>query len=111
MFDRDSFDVHSEVHVSFTQAVLGGEVRTTGLSGPIVVKVRSCLGRYGYVLVPQIPAGIASHHKIRLANRGIPRLNSHGNGDHYVHVKIKTPRSVFPFCYTCSDSCMYHAES
>ena len=39
MFDRDGFDIHSDIHVSFTQAILGGEVRTTGLSGPIVVKV------------------------------------------------------------------------
>ena len=41
MFERDGFDVHSDVHISFTQAVLGGEVRTRGLSGPILVKVWS----------------------------------------------------------------------
>ena len=41
MFERDGFDVHSDVHVSFTQAILGGEVKTTGLSGSIVVKVWS----------------------------------------------------------------------
>ena len=41
VFERDGFDIHSDVHVSFTQAVLGGEVRTSGLSGPILVKVWS----------------------------------------------------------------------
>lgn len=39
MFTRDEFDIHSEVNVSFTQAILGGEVKTTSLNGPIVVKV------------------------------------------------------------------------
>lgn len=96
MFLRDGFDVHSDVHVSFTQAILGGEVKTSGLSGPIVVKVWSVVDNFGGVchqfVFLQIPAGVASHHKIRLANRGIPRLSNYGNGDHYVHVKIKTPR-------------------
>ena len=40
----------------------------------------------------QIPPGVQSHHNIRLSNRGIPRLNSYGNGDHYVHIKIKIPK-------------------
>ena len=39
IFERDGFDVHSDVNVSFTQAILGGEVKTSGLSGPLVVKV------------------------------------------------------------------------
>ena len=43
---------------------------------------------------PQIPAGVQSHHRIKLANRGIPRLNNYGNGDHFVHIKIKIPRYV-----------------
>lgn len=96
MFQRDGFDVHSDVHVSFTQAILGGEVKTLGLSGPIVVKVWSAVDNFGcfchQFVFPQIPAGVPSHHKIRLTNRGIPRLSNYGNGDHYVHVKIKTPR-------------------
>ena len=47
VFERDGFDLHSEVHVSFTQAILGGEVKTTGLSGPIVVKVWHTLVYFG----------------------------------------------------------------
>lgn len=41
MFQRDGFDVHSDVHISFTQAALGGEVKATGLNGPMMVKVCS----------------------------------------------------------------------
>lgn len=49
MFQRDGYDVHSDVHISFTQAVLGGEVKTSGLSGPIVVKVRSLVAQLWFV--------------------------------------------------------------
>lgn len=38
-FTRDGFDVHSDVTVSFTQAILGGSVRAQGLNGYIDVKV------------------------------------------------------------------------
>lgn len=38
-FERDGFDIHSNVTISFTQAALGGEVKTPGLKGPIMLKV------------------------------------------------------------------------
>lgn len=77
LFERDGYDVHSDAVVSFTQAALGGEVRIQGLNGPMNVK---------------IPAGVQSHHRIRLAGRGIARLDGSGLGDHYVHLKIKIPK-------------------
>uniref|UniRef100_A0A8D1Y6W0 DnaJ heat shock protein family (Hsp40) member A3 n=1 Tax=Sus scrofa TaxID=9823 RepID=A0A8D1Y6W0_PIG len=40
----------------------------------------------------QIPAGIQTDQKIRLSGKGIPRINSYGYGDHYIHVKIRVPR-------------------
>lgn len=40
----------------------------------------------------QIPPGIQTDQKIRLAGKGIPRLNSFGYGDHYVHIKMKIPK-------------------
>jgi DnaJ family protein A protein 3 len=76
-FERDGYDVHSNVAITFTQAVLGGSAYTPGLNGTLEVK---------------IPSGIQSHHRIRLAGRGISHLNGYGNGDHYVHVKIKIPK-------------------
>lgn len=78
-FERDGFDIHSDATASFTQATLGGEVTIPGISGPIVVK---------------IPKGVQSHHRIRLSGRGIPRLNSFGTGDHYVHIKIRIPKRL-----------------
>ena len=43
VFERDGFDIHSDVAISFTQAILGGEIRIPGISGPIVLKVNSHL--------------------------------------------------------------------
>ncbi|XP_064404776.1 dnaJ homolog subfamily A member 3, mitochondrial-like isoform X2 [Halichondria panicea] len=79
LFERDGFDVHSDTDVSFTQAILGGELKIPGLSGHIMLK---------------IPAGVQSHHRIKLTNRGIPQLNGYGKGDHYVHVKISIPKRL-----------------
>ncbi len=39
LFERDGFDVHSDTDVSFTQAILGGELKIPGLSGHIMLKV------------------------------------------------------------------------
>ena len=40
LFERDGFDIHSNANITYTQVVLGGEVRIPGLNGPIMVKVR-----------------------------------------------------------------------
>ena len=39
VFERDGFDIHSDVAVSFTQAILGGETRILGLNGQMMLKV------------------------------------------------------------------------
>ena len=98
-FRRDGADIHSDVAISFTQAALGGEVKTPGLTKPIMLKVsegrvesRNCVMMVSCCGL-QIPPGIQSHHTIKLRGRGIPRLNSGGgSGDHYVHVKIRIPK-------------------
>ena len=38
-FKREGYDIYSDVAISFTQAALGGEVKTAGLRGPIILKV------------------------------------------------------------------------
>ena len=50
IFTRDGFDIHSDAGVSFTQAILGGEVTIRGLNGQLVVKVSSHdWSRDGYI--------------------------------------------------------------
>ncbi|CAL1526828.1 unnamed protein product [Lymnaea stagnalis] len=81
IFRREGADVHSDVTISLSQAVLGGSIRIPGIYDDIVLS---------------IPAGTSSHHRLRLPGKGISRVNSHGYGDHYIHVKIKVPVNLTP---------------
>ncbi|ESO90596.1 hypothetical protein LOTGIDRAFT_122783 [Lottia gigantea] len=76
IFRREGSDVHSDVTISLSQAVLGGAIRIPGIYDDILLN---------------IPSGTQSHDRVRLAGKGITRVNSYGNGDHYVHFKIKIP--------------------
>uniref|UniRef100_A0A4X1VMD0 DnaJ homolog subfamily A member 3, mitochondrial n=3 Tax=Sus scrofa TaxID=9823 RepID=A0A4X1VMD0_PIG len=79
VFRRDGADIHSDLFISIAQALLGGTARAQGLYETINVT---------------IPAGIQTDQKIRLSGKGIPRINSYGYGDHYIHVKIRVPRRL-----------------
>jgi curved DNA-binding protein len=73
-------DLHTEVAIDLYTAVLGGEVTLQTISGNVVLT---------------IPPGIQPGQSIRLAGRGIPRLNSPGiKGDLYIHVKVKIPHNL-----------------
>lgn len=75
-FRRDGADVHTEAEISFAQAILGGTIRVQGVYEDHSI---------------QIPAGTPSHHQIRLDNKGLKRVNTSGNGNHYIHIKIQAP--------------------
>ncbi|KAF7665498.1 hypothetical protein LDENG_00140780 [Lucifuga dentata] len=79
VFRREGADIHSDLHVSVAQAILGGTARTQGLYETLNLS---------------IPAGIQTDHRIRLAGKGIARVSGYGFGDHYVHVKIKVPKTL-----------------
>lgn len=79
-FRRDGADVHTDVTISLSQAVLGGTTQIKGLYEDLTIK---------------IPRGTSSHNRLRLQNKGFKRIKSHGNGDHYVHFKINVPKYVF----------------
>ncbi|XP_017073056.1 protein tumorous imaginal discs, mitochondrial isoform X2 [Drosophila eugracilis] len=77
-FRREGADVHTDVAISLAQAVLGGTVRVQGVYEDQWINVES---------------GTSSHHKIMLRGKGLKRVNAHGHGDHYVHIKIAVPNS------------------
>lgn len=79
VFRRDGADIHSDLFVSVAQAVLGGTARTQGLYETLNLS---------------IPAGIQTDQRIRLSGKGIARISGYGFGDHYVHVKIKVPKTL-----------------
>merc|ERR1712038_1289386 len=78
-FRREGADVHSDVNISIAQAILGGTVRIPGIYEEISLN---------------IPAGTASHARIRMPGKGISRQHSYGYGDHYVHIKIDVPKRL-----------------
>ncbi|XP_063759453.1 dnaJ heat shock protein family (Hsp40) member A3a isoform X1 [Eleginops maclovinus] len=79
VFRRDGADVHSDLLISVAQAILGGTARAQGLYETLNLS---------------IPAGIQTDQRIRLSGKGIARISGHGYGDHYVHVKIKVPKTL-----------------
>ena len=78
-FRRDGPDIHTDADISIAQAVLGGTKKIKGVLGDITIN---------------IAPGTSSHAKIKLLNKGLPRLHSFGHGDHYVHLRIKVPNSM-----------------
>lgn len=79
IFERDEFDVHCTVPVSFSQAALGCELEVPTLSGKVALK---------------IPAGTQSGVKMRLKGKGIQRLGGYGVGDQIVTVHVETPTKL-----------------
>jgi len=78
-FRREGADVHTDLNISIAQAILGGTVRIPGIYEEISLN---------------IPAGTASHARIRMPGKGISRQHSYGYGDHYVHIKIDVPKRL-----------------
>ena len=77
VFRRDKEDVHSDVFITISQAILGGTVKVKGIYEDHNLR---------------IPSGTQSHQRFQLSNKGIKRVHSSGYGDHYVYIKIKIPR-------------------
>lgn len=81
-FEVKGNDLHTEVTIDLYTAVLGGEVPVQTLAGNVVLT---------------IPAGIQPGQSIRLAGRGMPRLNApDSKGDLYAHIKVKIPHDLTP---------------
>ncbi|XP_047215337.1 dnaJ homolog subfamily A member 3, mitochondrial-like isoform X1 [Girardinichthys multiradiatus] len=79
VFRREGADIHSDLYISVAQAILGGTARTQGLYETLNLS---------------IPAGVQADQRIRLSGKGIARVSGYGFGDHYVHVKVKIPKTL-----------------
>lgn len=78
-FERDGYDVHCEVPLTFAQAALGDEIDVMTLEGVQKVKVS---------------AGTQPGETQVLRSKGIQRLNGRGKGDQIIHYTITVPKSL-----------------
>ena len=75
-FERDGFNVLSEVEIGFAQAVLGAEVEVETLHGKEDLA---------------IPPGTRHGEQFRLKGKGVDRLGGSGRGDHIARAAIRVP--------------------
>ncbi len=78
-FQREGYDIVSEEEVSFSQVALGDQIEVETIHGPLKLK---------------IPAGTQPGTVIRLAQRGVPYVQSSNKGNHYVRIKVTVPKNL-----------------
>jgi molecular chaperone DnaJ len=78
-FERDGEDLYTEVLVTYPQLALGADLSVPAVSGHTSLTV---------------PGGTQSGHVFHLRGRGLPRVNSGGNGDLHVRVQLWTPERL-----------------
>jgi molecular chaperone DnaJ len=76
LFKREQDDLYCEMPVSFTTAVLGGELEVPTLDGRASIK---------------IPPGTQSEKLFRLRGKGVRNVRSGQTGDLYCRISVETP--------------------
>lgn len=79
-FVRDGDDIHVEMPISLTEAVLGGRIRVPTPTGAVTMTV---------------PKGSNTGTRLRLRGKGAPRRGG-GQGDEFVTLKVVLPRTPDP---------------
>jgi len=82
-FKRENSDIHTDVRVNLSQAVLGSEIKVRTLYGDVKMKV---------------PAGTQHDERKKMSNYGVNKLppNHHNKGNHYVTIKVVVPKKLSP---------------
>lgn len=79
IFEREGFDINTEIPISYAQATLGDEITVPTIDGNVKYTV---------------PAGTQTGTVFRLRGKGVKRLYRTDRGDQYVTVKVEVPRSL-----------------
>ncbi len=79
IFERDGEDLYCEIPISYSMAVLGGEVEIPTLKGKKSIK---------------IPAGIESGKALKISGHGIKSVRGNYKGDIIVRIIIETPKNL-----------------
>ena len=79
VFDREGYDVHCELPLTFAQMALGAEVQVPTLDGNVPYTVRE---------------GTQPGETFRLKGKGFPYINGRGRGDEVVRVTVEVPKNL-----------------
>ena len=80
IFQRQDYDIYSNVPVSYAVAALGGEVVVDTVDGKVIYEVKP---------------GTQTDTRLRLKGKGVPTLrNKEVRGDHYVTLVVQTPEKL-----------------
>jgi molecular chaperone DnaJ len=80
-FRREGKDLHLDLPVTVSEAVLGAKVEVPTLDGKATLK---------------IPAGTQNGAKLRMKGKGVPDPKGGARGDMYVHAQIVVPEAQDP---------------
>ncbi len=78
-FVREGDDILYDLHVSFPEAALGGEVEVPTLNGKAKLKIDS---------------GTPSGKLLKMRDKGVKHLNHSGRGDQIVRINIAVPKKL-----------------
>ena len=76
---RDGKNLHYDLYISYTDAVLGSNPAIQTISSKVKIKLE---------------AGIQSGKILRLRGKGLPSVDRYGSGDLLVHVNVWTPQEL-----------------
>lgn len=76
IFEREEYNIHIKMPISFSQAALGDEIEVPTLDGKETIK---------------IAAGTQSGTILRLREQGIQHINSRIRGDEMIHIQVEVP--------------------
>ena len=79
IFERDGADLYLSIAISYSMAVLGGEIEVPTIEKSVKVKVRP---------------GTQSGAMLRLKGKGVPSLRGRGYGDQYVKLIVDVPQKL-----------------
>lgn len=79
VFRREGNNIHVDVSVTVSEAVLGGKIQVPTLDGTVTMT---------------LPPGTDSGKKFRLKGKGIPDMRTRVSGDEFAIIKIVVPKKV-----------------
>lgn len=79
IFERDGYDIWTDIPITFTQAALGDEITVPTIDGKVKYSV---------------PKGTQTGTVFRLRDRGVQRCQQQGRGDHYVRLTVEVPKNL-----------------